>query len=303
MNVPVIPFEAEASLDWLDLTDALAKGHELPKAIVEDSFLRRGPDTMLNRAAWVDGLGQAVKTCTIFPGNRNVANINGLVTLYGDGDGTLQAILDFHLVTKWKTAADSLLGALRLARPDSASILIIGAGKVAHSLVEAYGAGFPDAQLSVWNRTPKAVEALRAKHPEVAHAIDLETAVKSADIIATATMSTTSVLRGDWLQPGQHIDLIGAYRDDMREADDAVMRRARIFVDNFETALDRIGELKDPLDRGVITRDQIVADFYSLHLGRYRRETEEEITVFKNGGGAHLDLMTSRYILDTYQMS
>jgi len=300
MTVPMIPFEAEKALNWLDMTKALADGHKLPKAKVEDSFLRRGPDTMLNRAAWIDGLGQAVKTCTIFPGNTEVANINGVVTLYSDTDGTLQAILDFHLVTKWKTAGDSLLGALRLARPDSASVLIIGAGTVAHSLVEAYGAGFPNAQISVWNRTTSRVDDLRAKYPHVAHAEDLETAVKTADIITTCTMSPEPVLRGDWLRPGQHIDLIGAYREDMREADDEVLKCARIFVDNFETALDRVGELKIPLEAATIKRSDIIADYYDLESGLYHRKTDEEITLFKNGGGAHLDLMASRYIMEAW---
>jgi ornithine cyclodeaminase len=114
-------------------------------------------------------------------------------------------------------------------------------------------------------------------------------------------MSPEPLLKGDWLRPGQHIDLIGAYRDDMREADDAVLTRSRIFVDNFETALDRVGELKDPIERGVITKGAILADFYDLESGRYRRQSEDEITLFKNGGGAHLDLMTSRYILEAWQ--
>ncbi|MEL7114624.1 MAG: ornithine cyclodeaminase [Pseudomonadota bacterium] len=297
MSVPFISFEVEQSLNWLDLAQALEDGHKLPRAVVEDSFLRRGPDTMLNRAAWIDGLGQAVKTCTIFPGNTEVPNINGVVTLYSDQDGTLQAILDFHLITKWKTAADSLLGALRLARPDSASILIIGAGTVANSLIDAYGAGFPRARVSVWNRSSDRVDALRLKHPEVGHAEDLETAVKTADIIATATMSTEPILQGDWLRSGQHIDMIGAFRPDMREADDQVLKRTRLFVDNIKTATE-IGELRDPIARGVITEDDIVADYYDLHSGAYRRTSDDEITLFKNGGGAHLDLMTSNYIRD-----
>jgi ornithine cyclodeaminase len=198
----MIPFEAEQSLNWLDLAQALADGHELPKAEVADSFLRRGPDTMLNRAAWIDGLGLAVKTCTIYPGNVDTPNINGVVTLYDDQNGTLAAILDFHLVTKWKTAADSLLGALRLARPDSGSILIIGAGTVSQSLVQAYGAGFPDAKISVWNRSADRAEALCAKFPNVTQVRDLEGAVKASDIVITATMSTEPVLNPDFPSSG-----------------------------------------------------------------------------------------------------
>lgn len=121
--------------------------------------------------------------------------------------------------------------------------------------------------------------------------------MRQADIVTSATMSQTPLLKGDWLQAGQHIDLIGAYRPDMREADDIVLRRARIFVDSFDTTLDHIGELKIPLQAGVISKAKIEADFYDLSA--FSRKSEDEITVFKNGGGAHLDLMTARHILDS----
>jgi len=134
MSVPFIPFaEGEAKLDWLGLTEALAAGHQLPKAEIGDTFLYRDPDTLLSRAAWIDGMGALVKTATVFPGNTDAPMINGGVNLYSDGNGTLEAIVDFHLVTKWKTAGDSLLGALWLATA-SDRILIVGAGTVGASV-------------------------------------------------------------------------------------------------------------------------------------------------------------------------
>ncbi len=301
MSDPVIiPFEAgEAQLDWLGLTRALEAGHHLPKAEIADTFLYRDKDTLLNRAAWIDGLGLAVKAATIFPGNgaRGLPGVNGAVNLFSDRDGTLQAIVDFHLVTKWKTAGDSLLGALKLARPDSREILIVGAGTVARTLIEAYRAGFPGARFTVWNRSPAGAEALARDVPGVSVASDLETAVAAADIISCATMATAPVVLGDWLQPGQHLDLIGAYRPDMRETDDRALQRARVFVDSFDTTLSHIGELKIPLADGAITRDHVLADYYQMD--RFSR-APKDITLFKNGGGAHLDLMTSRYILDRW---
>ena len=303
MSVPeIIPFEAgEAELDWLGLTDAIAAGHELPKAEITDGFLYRGDDTLLNRAAWIDGLGLAVKSATVFPGNaaRGEPSINGGVSLYADDTGVLEAIVDFHLVTKWKTAGDSLLAARRLARPDSEVILIVGAGTVAASLVEAYRAGFPGARFLVWNRTAERAAELAERFDDVTDVEDLENAVGRADIVTCATMSTEPVLRGAWLKPGTHVDLIGAYRPDMREADDAALRRARVFVDSRDTTVGHIGEIKDPIARGVITADAIVADYYALN--RFTRQSEDEITLFKNGGGAHLDLMVSRYILDRWR--
>jgi len=306
MSVPVIPFEAgQAGLDWLALTKALEAGHALPQAEIGDTILKRGDDTVLSRTAWIDGMGLAVKTATVFPGNADFGKptIHGGVTLYSDSDGTLEAIIDFHLVTKWKTAADSLLGALKLARRDARNILIIGAGTVGHSLHAAYSAGFPGARFTVWNRTAEKARAFADAYDSVTAVDDLETAVKAADIITCATMATAPFLRGDWLQPGQHIDLIGAYRADMREADDTALHRARIFVDSRETTLGHIGELKTPLEAGAISATDILADFYDLTSGRFARETDNDITLFKNGGGAHLDLMTSRYILQNWSAS
>jgi ornithine cyclodeaminase/alanine dehydrogenase-like protein (mu-crystallin family) len=301
--IPFIDFSAgEAVLEWLPLTDALAAGHDLPRAEIGDTFLYRDPDTLLSRAAWIDGLGIAVKSATIFPGNadHDLPAINGGVALYSDTDGTPSAILDFHLVTKWKTAGDSLLAARRLARPDSRKVLIVGAGTVARSLVDAYSAAFPDAKFKIWNRTRAKAEALAADAgAEVAD--DLQSAVAGADIVACATMSTEPVLRGDWLSPGTHVDLIGAYRPDMREADDAAMTRARLFVDSLDTTLDHIGELKDPLSRGVVSRSDFVADYYDLPA--FTRQSVDEITLFKNGGGAHLDLMTAAHILDRWRQA
>ena len=301
-QVDIIPFaEGEATLDWIGLTDALAAGHSLPKAQIADTFLYRGDDTLLNRAAWIDGLGLAVKSATIFPGNpaKGAPMVNGGVSLYSDSNGTLEALVDFHLVTKWKTAGDSLLAARRLARPDSRKILILGAGTQGRGLHSAYSAAFPDAEFTIWNRSAENAKTMATEIPGLKIADDLEQAIRASDIITSATMSTTPFIKGEWLQPGQHIDLIGAYRPDMREADDAALNRARVFVDSLDTTVDHIGELKIPIAQGVFDRDTIVADYYDM--GEFVRTSDDEITLFKNGGGAHLDLMTSRYILDRWR--
>ncbi|MDC1482593.1 ornithine cyclodeaminase [Ascidiaceihabitans sp.] len=301
-SVPFIPFEeGEALLGWIGLTDALAAGHNLPKAEIGDTFLYRGSDTLLSRSAWIDGLGIAVKTATIFPNNPSASKpvVNGGVNLYSDTDGTLEAIVDFHLVTKWKTAGDSITAARRLARPDSRNILIVGAGTVGRSLHDAYSTAFPNAQFTVWNRTTKNAELMAAERPTLSVSTDLEQAVRNADIITSATMSTQPLIKGEWLQAGQHIDLIGAYRPDMREVDDAALQHSRIFVDSIDTTVGHIGEIKIPTEAGAISANDIVADYYNI--SNFTRHSDDEITLFKNGGGAHLDLMTSRYILDRWR--
>ena len=305
MTFDVIGPEAEAHLNWITLTEALEAGHRLPRAEISDMFLYRGADTLLTRAAWIDGLGQLVKCATVFPGNKELAKptVNGAVTLFSDRAGELEAVIDFHLVTKWKTAGDSLLAARKLARPDSRNILLVGAGTVARSMISAYGAIFPDARFTVWSRTSDSAQALVRQVTErtVAVADDLEGAVAQADVICTCTMSTSPLIRGEWLVPGQHLDLIGAYRPDMREVDNAAIARARLFVDSRATTVHHIGEVKDPIAQGVLTEAGIQGDFYDLAAGAFQRGSDQEITICKNGGGAHLDLMTSAYVLAAWK--
>ena len=292
MTMQIVPKEAESLLSWAGLLDAFEAGHRLPKPDIKDLFVYRGQDTILDRATWIDGLGALVKAATVVPGNaaRGLPSIHGVVTLFDDITGELTHLVDFHLVTKWKTAGDSLLSARRLARKDAKNILLVGAGAVARSMVDAYSSIIPDAKFTVWNRSRAGAEAMGLPLAD-----DLETAVKGADIICSATMATEPLIKGDWLQPGQHIDLIGAYRPDMREMDDTAMARARLFVDSRETTIHHIGELMKPLASGAITESSIIADFYD-DPALYARRSDDEITIAKNGGGAHLDLMTASYI-------
>ncbi len=290
--------DAERLLSWEGLLQAFETGHRQPKGELADLLLYRGPDTMLDRAAWITGVGALVKVATVVPGNaaRGKPSIHGVVNLFDDVSGELTAVMDFALVTKWKTAGDSLYAASKLARKDARNFLLVGAGTVARSMVGAYRSLWPEARFTVWNRSPAAAEAMAAEMGLQA-ARDLESAVGAADVICTATMSHTPVIQGDWLRPGQHLDLIGAYNPQMREVDDMAMRRARVFVDARATTVHHIGELIDPIASGAITEADVLADFYD---GDFRR-LGDEITIAKNGGGAHLDLMTARYILDAWR--
>ena len=292
MTLTIVPKDAEALLTWPGLLEAFEAGHRLPKPDIKDLFVYRGPDTVLDRATWIDGLGALVKVATVIPSNaqRGLPTVNGSVTLYDDKTGELTALVDFHLVTKWKTAGDSLLSARRLARKDAKNFLLVGAGTVAKSMVQAYSSLFPDARFTVWSRSRSSAEALGLPVAD-----NLEAAVKAADVICTATMATEPLIRGDWLQPGQHLDLIGAYKPGMREVDDTAMARARLFVDARTTTVHHIGELIDPLKSGAITESHIIADFYD-DPALYARRSDDDITIAKNGGGAHLDLMTASYI-------
>ena len=300
MNTKTIThLEIEPSLNWSELLTQLTEGHKLPKAKIKDTLITRRDDTLLSRVAWIDGLGQLVKTATIFPkNNKKKSIINGSVSLFSDQTGELEAFIDFHLLTKWKTAADSLLAAKHLARKNSNNILLVGSGNMSSAMLAAYKSIFPEASFFVWSRTSRNAAHFAEKN-SINMVKSLRGAVRSADIVCTATMSAEPLIKGDWLQAGQHIDLIGAYRPDMRELDDNAIKKGKIFVDSYETTVQHIGEIKLPLQSGVIKNSDILADFYSLD--QFKRSSPSDITIAKNGGGAHLDLMTAKYILNKWK--
>ncbi|WP_428603643.1 ornithine cyclodeaminase family protein [Sedimenticola sp.] len=305
----VRPADVEPQVRWRDMVQAMRRGHRLPRADIDDIIFRHERNTLLNRAAWIEQLGIAVKTATIFPGNGEqqppLPSVNTLVTLFDDQTGVPRALLDGAMVTKWKTATDSVLGAQLLARPDSERLLIVGAGTVARSLVSAYSALFPGLKrIQIWNRTDDKAAALADELTGPAIPVnavsDLAGAVSEADIVSTATLSQEPILRGDWVTPGTHVDLIGAFRPDMREADDVLLLKSELFVDARETTLEHIGELCIPLQRGVIDASFVRGDLYDLCNGGPGRSSDQSITLYKNGGGAHLDLMTADYLLQVF---
>lgn len=295
--------DVDHKLDWSSMVQALKSGHELPKAKISDHFIRRDDDTLLSRAAWIDGLGIAVKSVTVFPENaqKDRPTVQGAMLLFDEKTGSTHAVIDSALVTKWKTIADSLLGAKILARPDSKHLLVIGAGHVAQHAISGYLHMFPNLEkISVHARSKNSVEALiqgfSLEQPMVCAVDDLRKTVGQADIIVTATTSQQPVVKGAWLKPGVHLDLIGAFKIDMREVDDEALLRARVFVDARETVLEHIGELAIPIAQGIITPDYLLGDLYDLVHGYCGRTNEKEITLYKNGGGAHLDLMIAHEI-------
>lgn len=297
--------EADPLLDWTSVADAIADGHRLPEAEIGDLLLSQSGRSLLNRSAWIEGLGIALKSVTIYPENQSktppLPSIQGGMLLFDDATGAPVALIDGILVTKWKTAGDSVLGARLLASRDSRRLLICGAGTVAHSLIAAYSETFPDLeQITVWNRTAEKAERLASEYSRsrvpVAAATDLAAAVGEADIVSTATMATEPFLKGEWLSPGTHVDLIGAFRPDMREADDAVLTRSELFVDSRRTTFGHIGEIQIPLDAGTISGETVRGDLADLCIGTAGRSGPDAITVFKNGGGAHLDLMVGALI-------
>lgn len=297
--------DAIGLISWQKAIEALREGHLRPRAEVADVFLGPSDATLLNRAAYIEGLGYSVKAVTVVKDNatRDLPTTQGAMMVFEPETGRLRAMIDSRLVTKIKTVSDSLLGAQLLARADSKRVLIVGGGVIARALVQAYLEVFPEVeQIAIWARRSEQAQQIVDDFKDVGRDIfvahDLVECAATADIISSATMSRAPVLKGDWISSGTHVDLIGAFKADMREADDALISKGDIFVDSRDTTLHHIGELMIPIAAGVITTADVKADFYDLiAMGHLARTSDAQVTIFKNGGGAHLDLMIGDYII------
>ena len=294
---------------WPLIIEALRSGHRLPKADIGDTFVHARDNTMLVRSAYIDGLAAGVKAATVVPQNPSrkppLPSIHAQIMMFDDKTGEVTAMVDGTEITAWKTAADSALGCDILARKNAATFLMIGAGAMAKPLVQAHLTVRPDIKtILIWNRTRWRADELKTRLHDLAQEVvvceNLDEAVPQADIVCCATMSNEPVLKGALISPGCHVDLVGAYKADMREADDELHRHATWFVDSFATTIDHIGELKMPLAEGIITRDAIKGDHHALVSGGVGRTSQDEITVFKNGGGAHLDIMVSAAVVEAF---
>ena len=299
----------EEALDFPSLIEALRAGHRAgieasERLLLGQSSAVEGQDHLLILAAWKRGQALGVKLASVFPGNARsgMPTISSVFVLFDGENGVPIAVIDATPLTIRKTGADSALGADYLARRDARTFLMVGAGKQAPWMVQAHLAVRPGlSRILLWNRTAAAARVLAKQLCErglQAEAVaDLAATVGMADVICCATASREPVLKGAWLKPGTHVDLVGSFTPEMRETDDELMRRGRLYVDSRWFTVGVAGDLVQPMRDGVITESDIAGDLFELAQGKVpgRRE-DSEITVFKNGGGGHLDLMAARLV-------
>lgn len=298
------------------LLDADALAHALPYPAlidaIEDAFrggvtvpLRAhhtvpSPDgtdaTLLLMPAWSDDGFIGVKTVIVAPDNaaRSLPAVQASYQLFERATGQPLALLDGPALTARRTAAASALAARYLAPPDAGTLLMIGSGVLARQLPLAHAAVRPIRRVMVWARGADKAAAtaadLRAAGLDAQPVDDLQLAVQGADIISSATLATRPIIQGAWLRAGQHLDLVGGFRPDMREADDDAVRRARLFCDTRAGAMVEAGDLADPLGRGVIAQTDIEADLFDLAKGAGIQRAADDITLFKSAGTALEDL-------------
>lgn len=252
--------------------------------------------TLLLMPAWQPGAYMGVKLVSVFPDNhlRSLPAIHGSYLLSSGRTGELLAVIDGGELTARRTAAASALAASHLAREDASSLLVVGTGRLSVNLIEAHSRVRPITGVMIWGRdrakAEQAVSDARALGYAADVAEDLEAAARQADIISCATLSRAPLIRGAWLKPGSHLDLIGAFNKDMRESDDEAVRRARVFVDTRAGAFAEAGDLLQPMAAGVIDADHVVAELSELVGGTEGRRSAEDITLFKSVGAALEDL-------------
>jgi ornithine cyclodeaminase/alanine dehydrogenase-like protein (mu-crystallin family) len=300
--------EVHRLLDYPSLVEALRelfrRGIDRVETVLLTQNLPEGRhNDWLLLPAWQYGRNYGAKLVSVFPGNeaKGIDTVQGLYLLFDGSNGLPLACIDGAAITLRKTAANSALAATYLARRDATTLLMVGAGAMARPLIEAHSAVRPIKKVLIWNRSFARAEALAASlrsSGQIVQAVkDLASAVPEADVISAATMATEPLILGKWLRPGQHVDLVGGYLPHMREADDEAVTRARIFVDARFTAADHAGDICQPLAKGVITDDDITDGFELARGQKPGRQSDEEITLFKSGGGGHEDLGTAQHLV------
>lgn len=302
-------------LGYEGLVEALRKAHlgGMPKMsdrhIYEEPHADGRPDVFILLPAWEPKEGMLVKLVTSFPRNKEthgVPTVNSIYAFINGETGVTEAIMDGEAVIFRKTSADSALGASILARKDARTLLMVGAGGLAPYLVRAHLSVRPGIErVLIWNRTPKAAERLAALlRQEGIPAVvtpDLDAAIPQADIVSSATMAEEPIIKGSLLRPGTHVDLVGSFTPEMREADDDVIRRSTIFVDHRQTT-ERSGEFTRPYASGLISPSDIRGDLFALCQGKIDgRTSAQEITMMKNGGGSHIDYFVAKYVMEQHQ--
>ena len=309
-------FDAKATRDALPferlipaLREMFAAGCKVPPRHVHriDALCGGEADavTSLIMPAWQAGRAYGVKIVNVAPCNaaHGLPALHASYVLHDAQTGEPLALIDGDQITMRRTAAASALAAASLAAPQAKTLLVVGAGRVARLLPEAYRVVRPSIeQVTVWARVPERAQALadewRANGFDARPAADLQTAVGEADIVSCATLATEPVVMGRWLRAGSHLDLIGSFTPAMREADDDSFRDARLYIDTDE-ALAKSGDLIGPLARGVIRADDVAGTLATLARGEsIVRTAPDERTVFKSVGTALEDLAAAMLVWD-----
>jgi len=307
-------FVSAAEIDsMLDFPSLIAALYDAFRADIETPLRHHhaiarddGEAALLLMPAWTKekaGSFLGTKTVTVFPGNlaKGLGSVAGTYLLMSGDTGEPFVTIDGHRLTLWRTAAASALAAKYLAREDASHLLLIGAGALAPYLARAHAAVRPIKKVSIWNRSRARAEELAANLSNESFSVEIvserEAAAREADIVTCITLSQTPVLKGEWLKAGAHVDLVGAFRPNARETDDAAIKRARVYVDTRRGALKEAGDIVIPMAAGILKEGDVQGDLFELCRGQAKgRMSASEITLFKSVGTAIEDLAAAMLV-------
>lgn len=275
--------------------------HDFPNPAVN------ADSTLLLMPAWNPSKNAGVKIVTVSPenGQFDMPSIQGTYIYFDAIKGSIKAILEAKNLTVKRTAAASALASSFLSKPDSSSLLMIGTGALSTNLIKAHASVRPIKEVFIWGRNfDKATKIVNQLHNENFSATpvkSIEDKISEVDIVSCATLSKTPLVLGKHLKEGQHIDLVGAYKKDMREADDKTISKASVFVDTFQGGLKESGDIVIPLQNETLNEEDIKADLFHLCSNQKTgRTSEKEITLFKSVGHALEDLAAANYYYNKF---
>ena len=275
--------------------------HDFPNPKVKSD------STLLLLPAWNPSKTAGVKIVTISPenGQFDLPSIQGTYIYLDAIKGSIKAILEAKSLTAKRTAATSALASSFLSKKNATSLLMVGTGALSKNLIKAHAAVRPITKVYVWGRNfekAKAIcNALKHEKFSVTAIQKIEEKISEVDIISCATLSKEPLIIGKHLKPGQHIDLVGAYKKDMREADDEVIMKATVFIDTFQGGLKESGDIVIPLQNGTLKEEDIKADLFQLcNHQKDGRFSDSEITLFKSVGHAIEDLAAANYFYNKF---
>lgn len=302
-------FDAQAvaaALPYPQLVEGLACGLQSPIEVPVRSVLTPNHDAscVLVMPAWKSGQRMGVKLVSVWPGNNAVGlpAVSGIYVLISCETGQPLAVMDGTELTLRRTAAAAALAARTLARKDSRTLVVLGTGALSAPLAQAHASAMSFDKILVWGRDPVrargVVQQLHEQGLTAAPSVNLQEALAQADVVAVATTATRPFIAADWIRPGTHLGLVGAFTPEMAEAEPALMARAQVFADQRAAVIEKGGEVWQALQQQLIAASAIEAELADLAGQPLRawRHSEQSITVFKSVGFASLDLIAAELV-------
>ncbi len=304
----------EENTQFIDLIDHIQKAFSSKKTIAPLRYHHDFPNpkvgsdtTLLLMPAWNPSENAGVKIVTVNPENAqfDLPSIQGTYIYLDATKGTIKAILEAKSLTAKRTAAASALASSFLSHKGASSLLMIGTGALSINLIKAHAAVRPITQVYIWGRNFEKATTLAKRLKNESFTVTpiqtIEEKIKNVAIISCATLSKAPLVLGKHIQPGQHIDLVGAYKKDMRETDNEAITKASVFVDTYQGGLKESGDIVIPLQEGILKESDIKADLFELcSHSKIGRTSQEEITLFKSVGHAIEDLAAAAYYYKKY---